>query len=200
MTRQSGKSLNTTQSITRSLSDGAYNWNLRCWSERNESDEIFNQSNSTFRIMKVPPTVNVSPSANGTYSNGTTTAITVTTTGNVDDCLIYTDGNINITNRSVTGTQTYNFAFNTGTHTYRAQCNNSAGSTNISNTHSQIVDTTLPAAFNCSRPLNNTRQSDNTPTFSWQGSSDTNFDSYTLHYSTSLQWGFFKLYYRIFRI
>lgn len=176
----------TAQKFTRTYSDSTLLWNVNCYPNTNNSDNDYANQNLTLNFYPTAPSITISPADNSTWSNTTSTSITITPTGaSLNKCSLYADGIVNDTVTAATTTFLMNFTESSAGHTYYAACNNTAGSTTTTSTYLVKTDRTLPSAFSCTNPANLTKQSDNTPTLQWSASSDSNFANYTLSYSTS---------------
>ncbi len=149
----------------------------------------YSASNMTFRITvgdKLGPVINKTYPLNGTHVSAVniTFLFNATDATGVENCTLRINGTINATKTSGLVNDAENNitggSFAEGTYVWSVRCTdpdgNSANSTNATFT----VDRTPPAAFGLVSPANATVSTQDSPTFTWNASSDLYFSNYSL--------------------
>ena len=155
-----------------------------------------------FSILEAENTAPTTPSSltpdNNTFFNSTERTFTWTNSTDLEQDLIsylfeiYNDSalteeyhiNYSIVETDATTSNEVNIT-EEGDYYWRAAANDSRSNSTFSDLRIITIDLTLPTNFNLSSPSDATSSTDNTPELTWDSSSDTNFENYTIELSTS---------------
>ena len=155
-----------------------------------------------FSILEAENTAPTTPSSltpdNNTFFNSTERTFTWTNSTDLEQDLIsylfeiYNDSalteeyhiNYSIVETDATTSNEVNIT-EEGDYYWRAAANDSRSNSTFSDLRIITIDLTLPTNFNLSSPSDATSSTDNTPELTWDSSTDTNFENYTIELSTS---------------
>lgn len=124
---------------------------------------------------------------------------------NIDiaNCTLLLNGTINET-KNATKDELSNFTLNNlddGSYFWDVNCSDSTGNTGINGTPLYFnADGTLPTAFNLLTPASSTIVANLTPTFTWQATTETNFNSYTIQIDNDQGFGSINYQYNTYEI
>lgn len=136
-----------------------------------------------FSVVTSAPSITVSNFSDGTITSDTTPNFGITVTPSstptlIDRCDSYINGTTNVTVRRSGGDLSFTTGLSDGLYNFNFRCNTTAGQATVTSNRSIRIDATAPTAFACLTPVNNSKNTDWTPTVSWNTSLDDTIVTY----------------------
>lgn len=133
-----------------------------------------------------PPTVSLHNPDEDAFFSTSTIQFNYTPSDNRDfsGCSLYVDALLTASNSTpiVNGSiNTISATIGDGVHNWSVQCIDGSSNTGVSlQTRNFTIDTAAPGVFSLTSPANNTVSTQLAPTFTWQATTEENFENYTL--------------------
>jgi len=179
---------NTNQTFSQYLDNGLYSWRINCTDSAGNTNETAVRSltvNVTSDITG--PVITPNSPAPAAFLNASTVLFnyTVQDATGIENCSLFLDGVLNVTNGTVTNNAENYFTVNgiaDGFHTWFVSCYDNSTLFNNGNgtVRNFTVDTSPPTPFALVAPANGTRTNQSILTFNWTQTTETNFRNYTV--------------------